>query len=97
MSQTLKWIKKMFVYAKKRQWYETYWAIDLHGVVLKPDYRKDSPSVDYYPFAKETLQLMSERDDFKMFMFTSSYPDEIEIYVSAFKQDKIFKSIIKII
>ena len=85
----LQWIEKMFSYAEKKEWFETYWAIDLHGTVSRPDYRKESKEIDYYPYAKETLQLMTERSDIKLIMFTSSYPDEIKKYYKQFRNDGI--------
>lgn len=85
----LKWIQQMFVHTEQRQWYETYWAIDVHGTITIPDYRKVIKSVEYYPYAKETLQLMSSREDMILIMTTSSYPDEIEVYNEQFKKDGI--------
>lgn len=87
----LKWIKKMFKHAESKQWYETYWFFDFHGVISKPDYRKEVKEVDYYPYVKETLQyLTKERKDIVLILFTSSYPEEIEIYMNQFKKDNIF-------
>lgn len=89
--QLLTWIIKMFNHAKQRNWYETYWFIDLHGVISKPDYRKDVKCIEYYPYVKETLQyLTKERKDIVMILFTSSYPEEIEIYMKQFEEDGIF-------
>jgi len=85
----IKWIEKMFNNAFKKEYYETYWAIDLHGTVIKPDYRIDKIEVEFYPWAKETLQLMTKRDDIIMIMFTSSYPREIEFYNNIFKENDI--------
>lgn len=86
----LKWIKKMFKHAEKNQWFETYWAFDIHGVISRPDYRKITKEIDYYPYAKETLQLLSQREDIIMFLFTSSYPEEIKKYIKTFEDDNIF-------
>lgn len=85
----LKWIEKMFKHAEKHQWYETYWAFDIHGVISKPDYRREKKEILYYPYAKETLQLLSQRDDIVMFLFTSSYPEEIQKYLKTFEEDGI--------
>ena len=85
----LQWIKEMFKHAKKKEWFEVYFAIDIHGTVSKPDYRKESKKLLYYPYAKETLQLMSEREDIKLIMFTSSYPEEIKVYQDTFEKDDI--------
>jgi len=45
--------------------------------------------MDYYQYAKETLQLLSTRDDIIMFLFTSSHPNEVEFYQKNFKKDNI--------
>jgi len=74
------WINKMFDHSFKKEWFETYWAIDLHGVVFEPNYRNSPSHAKFYPWAKETLLLMKERKDIVMIMFTSSYPNEIEFY-----------------
>ena len=88
-SSILKWIIKMFNYSKERKWYSVYFALDIHGVISKPDYRKTIKEINYYPYAKETLQLLSKRDDIVMFLFTSSYSDEINKYMDIFKKDQI--------
>ena len=89
--QILSWIEKMFKHAEEKQWYETYWFIDLHGVISKPDYRKTAKEIDYYTYVKETLQFLTKnRPDVILVLFTSSYPDEIKVYMNTFKSDGIF-------
>lgn len=89
-SQIVWWIDKMFKHATKHKWYHTYWFIDLHGVISKPDYRKISKEINYYPYTKETLQYISEkRPDIVLILFTSSHPDEIEVYMDILKKDGI--------
>ena len=83
------WIEKMFKHSFEHKWFETYWAIDLHGVVFIPTFRKDDGKAVFYPFAKETLQLMSNRKDIVLIMFTSSYPSEIESYNKVFVENDI--------
>lgn len=84
-----KWIKNMFLHAKQKEWYETYFAIDIHGTVSKPDYRKTAKEIEYYDNAKETLQLLTKRKDIILIMSTSSYPEEIKQYVKQFEDDGI--------
>ena len=79
----------MFKYSLSREWFETYWAFDIHGVVLKPNYRKNDLHADFYPFAKECLQILSKRNDIRLIMFTSSYPEEIEFYYKVFVKNNI--------
>lgn len=82
-------IRKMFAYSFKKEWYKTYWAFDIHGVIFKPNYNKDLLEADFYPWAKETLQILSDREDIVLIMFTASYPNEIEYYTQVFKTKNI--------
>ena len=84
-------IRRLFDHSFKKEWYETYWAFDVHGVILKPDYRKENKfkEAEFYPYAKETLQLISQRKDIILIMWTSSYPNEIEIYKKIFEANNI--------
>jgi hypothetical protein len=84
------WIEKMFDHSFEKQWFETYWAFDIHGTILVPTFRKDSYDSEFYPYAKETLQLLTKRDDIIMILSTSSYPQEIEHYQKVFKENDIF-------
>lgn len=85
----LKWIKKMFDHAEKKEWDMVYFTFDLHGTISRPDYRRTIKEVDYYPYAKETLQLLSERKDITTILWTSSYQHEIETYIEQLKKDNI--------
>ena len=76
----------MFKYAEKREWFETYWCIDFHGVISKPDYRRETKEINYYPYAKETLQLLTKRKDIVLMMYTCSYKSEISYYVKFFEE-----------
>jgi len=75
-----KYIHKMFNISFKKEWFETYWAFDLHGTIMKPSYDLNDKSVEFYPYAKEVLQILTNRDDVKLIMWTSSYENEIEHY-----------------
>lgn len=87
----LEWLEKMFKHSEQKQWYETYHAFDIHGVISKPSYRKNDFTLVYYPYAKETLQFLTKnRPDMILFLFTSSYPNEIEKYLNQFEKDGIF-------
>jgi hypothetical protein len=85
----LVWIKTMFKHAEERQWDRVYFTFDLHGTISCPDYRKKIKKIKYYPYAKETLQLLTKRDDIKMILWSSSYPDELEIYKNQLEEDDI--------
>ena len=91
----LDWLEKMFKHAYEKQWYETYHAFDIHGVISKPDYRKTEKigeefCINYYPYAKETLQYLTQnRPDMILYIFTSSYQTEIDRYMEQFESDGI--------
>jgi len=84
------WIDKMFHHAFEKEWYLTYWAFDIHGTILVPTFRKNSYDSEFYPWAKETLQLLTKRKDIIMILSTSSYPEEIKHYQKVFKENDIY-------
>lgn len=75
--------------ANEKGWQKTYWAIDIHGTLLKPNYRRDEISREFYPDAIEVMQLMSLRKDIVKILYTCSYPHEIEQYLEYFAQHNI--------
>ena len=83
-------IKRTFDISFKKEWYETYWAFDIHGTILQPTYDLNDNNNIFYPFAKEALNLISARPDIKTILWTSSYPNEIKKYISLFQENKIF-------
>lgn len=87
----VKWMDKMFKHAEEREWFETYFLIDIHGCISKPDYQLSikEKKIDFYPYAKEVLQLMTERKDIIMILYTSSHPDEVAAYQKQFEENNI--------
>jgi len=82
-------IKNAFNRMKTKQWDKTYWAIDLHETVVKPNWSAKEIPVDFYPLAKEALQLISSQPDIVMIMYTCSHPHEIVQYLEFFKSHNI--------
>ncbi|NJO90321.1 MAG: hypothetical protein HC831_16285 [Chloroflexia bacterium] len=82
-------IKKTFQVSHEKSWYETYWAFDFHGTIIKPTYDLNDRSLDYYPYAKRTMQMLSAREDIVLISWTSSYPHEIDEYLKKFEEDGI--------
>lgn len=83
------YIHELFTRSFEKEWYETYWVIDIHSTVIEPSYDLNDKSVNYYEYAKEVLQIMTERDDIRTIMWTSSFPNEIDEYIRQFKRDCI--------
>ena len=75
--------------AKSRKWDRIYWAIDLHGTLIKPNYRDDELPTEYYPNAVEVMRMLTARQDSALIMYTCSWPKEIAQYVDKFGQDGI--------
>ena len=82
-------ITRQFQIAKERGWDRTYWAIDLHGTVIKPNYRDDELPTDFYDHALESMRLLTDRSDVRLIMYTCSWPEEIERYVTKFKAEGV--------
>jgi hypothetical protein len=82
-------IRNCLQQAKQKGWDKTYWAFDIHGTLLKPTFRQGVVSTEFYPYAKEVMQLLSQRSDIVRILYTCSYPHEIEEYVQYFKEHNI--------
>ena len=78
-----------FEYKEKRGWDKTYWFIDLHSTCLKSNYKIGSIPTEFYPYAKETLQLLTKLSDVVLIMYTCSHPNEIQEYINFFKSQDI--------
>lgn len=70
--------------AKAKGWAKTYWAFDIHGTILKPNYKTNEISTEFYPYAKEVFQKLNERKDIVKILYTCSYPHEIKQYLEYF-------------
>ena len=75
--------------AKLKGWKKTYWAFDIHGTILKPTFKKGVVSSEFYPHAKEALQLISRQTNIVRILYTCSYPHEIVEYIEFFKSHGI--------
>ncbi len=84
-----KLINKLAEKSQKYQYYETYWCFDLHGVIIEPNYDKEDKIIRFYPYALLALKLLSARDDVRLILHTSSYPEELERYIERFKKHNV--------
>jgi hypothetical protein len=78
-----------FEYKITRNWDRTFWAFDIHGTILKPNYAYGNTPDEFYPMAKETLQLISKLSDVVMFLYTCSHPHEVNEYIALFASNDI--------
>jgi hypothetical protein len=74
---------------EKRGWDKTYWFFDLHSTVIRPNYKVGNIPREFYPHAKEVLQMLTKLDDVCMSIYTCSHPHEIEEYLKYFEENDI--------
>jgi hypothetical protein len=79
-------IQNCIQHATQKGWEKTYWAFDIHGTILRPTYKSGMVSTEFYPYAKEAMQLLSLKKDIVRVLYTCSYPHEIEQYIEYFKK-----------
>lgn len=84
----VKAIDKAFETMQKRGWNKVYFYFDIHETILYPDYNNTDP-LKFYPFAKEVLQHLSQRDDVAIGLYTCSYPEQICRYLEFFESHNI--------
>jgi len=64
--------EKAFRLKENRNWECIAVAVDLHGTVFVPTY-SESLAKEFYPHAKECLQLLTKKKDVLMYMYTCSH------------------------
>ena len=74
---------------KEKNYPITYIAVDMHGVILRPDYKENSFGGDPYPGALETLRYLSMREDIYLILFTSTRKDQIDKALDYFDENGI--------
>ena len=82
-------IKRAFNEAKNKNWDKTFWAFDIHETIIKPNWSEKEIPTEFYPLAKEAMQLISKRHDVSRILFTCSHPQEIEKYLEFFRNHDI--------
>lgn len=82
-------ITNAFRIAQERGWERTYWAFDIHGTIIVPNYKSVQIPTDFYPHAKEALQRISKLEDVCMILYTCSHPHELDQYVEFFRDHEI--------
>lgn len=81
----LRAIETAFDVMEKRGWDKVYYLVDLHSTVIKPNYQAGNIPTEFYPNAKEVLQMLTKRKDICLIMYTCSHPHEIEEYKEFFE------------
>ena len=84
----ISYIEKVFNGLNNGSFKCIYIMVDVHNTILKPTFDKKE-TFEYFTYAKETLQLLSENENIKLIMWTSSYDEKIKIYLKHFEENGI--------
>ena len=84
----INYIKKLLDEREKNGFKYIYFMIDVHNTIIKATHKKDCNFV-FFDYAKEVLQELSKRDDVKLIMWTSTYPQVTELYTEEFEKNGI--------
>lgn len=84
----ISYIEKVFNGLNNGSFKCIYIMVDVHNTILKPTFDKKE-TFEYFPYAKETLQLLSEKENIKLIMWTSSYDEKIQMYLKHFEENGI--------
>lgn len=83
-------LKTQYEKFHKQGWDTIYYVVDVHGVILKPDYTKRAD--EFYPLAQEVLAMLSKRDEIVLIMWTCSKEEHRKEYLDFFAgHDIVFK------
>ncbi len=77
-----------FIRMREKDWDKIYVAVDIHDTILRACY-EDEETYDYFPLAKESLQMMSHRKDICLILWSSCHRDRLEEYARHFLDDGI--------
>ena len=84
----ISYIEKVFNGLNNGSFKCIYIMVDVHNTILKPTFDKKE-TFEYFPYAKETLKLLSEKENIKLIMWTSSYDEKIQMYLKHFEENGI--------
>ena len=82
-------IKQSFLDMERKGFDKLYYFVDLHSTCIKPNYTAGAIPTEFYPMAKEALQLLSNSDEICLIMYTCSQPNEVVEYIKFFEENGI--------
>lgn len=73
---------------KDRNWDKIYVLVDIHDTIFEACYH-NKEEYKWYPYAKETLDIMSHAQQISLILWTSTYDEVIANYLKYFKDNGI--------
>jgi len=82
-------ITNAFKRAQSQNWDRLYFAFDIHETMIVPNWKVGQIPREFYPHAKEVMQMITSRKDIVSILFTCSHPHEIKEYLAYFELNNI--------
>ena len=72
----------------EKNWEKIYVIVDIHDTILRACYENEE-TFDYFPYAKEALQLMTNRDDICLILWSGCHKEQLDNYKRHFAEEGI--------
>lgn len=82
-------IKQSYMDMERKGFDKMYYFVDLHSTCIKPNYSRDEIPTEFYPYAIECMQILSNTDEICLIMYTCSHPHEVAEYIKLFEDNGI--------
>lgn len=86
MSSILTAIDNLYKIKRSRGWDRTFWAFDIHGTLIKPNYSSDKIPTELYDNVLEVLRVLNKDPEVCLILYTCSHAHEITQYVNYFNE-----------
>lgn len=83
-------IERSWKEAESRGWNRIYWFVDFHDTIAVADYGDPKKMRQFFPYAKESLQLLSKVDSICLVLWTCSHRDSISKMIEFLKENEIY-------
>jgi len=80
-------IQRAYEIKKERNWEKVYFAIDIHGTILKNHY--EGMAQEFYPDALPALQFLSSRPEIVIILWSSCRAQDYSTYIELLKKSNI--------
>jgi hypothetical protein len=88
MADIAKAFEAAFRRKREKGWEKIYVVVDIHDTILRACYENEE-TYDYLPYARQALQLLSNRDDICLILWSGSPLEILETYQARFAADSI--------
>ena len=72
----------------EKNWEKIYVVVDIHDTIIRACYENEE-TYDYYPYSREALQLMTNREDICLILWSGCYDEKMAEYRAHFAEEGI--------